>query len=186
MIETIRLRLWEIYDAALTNQGSGTNVERRLTYRRNVIWNCEYSFEYWNRGPESITEDILFEQNICVDAGYGWGHVQRPDKNGRHLMIYQNTAKTDRFIIRNNIFYNAKDSVLRIDSDMRNALTMENNVYWQPADKDFMFWLTRTRYKTEQFAEYQSDLGLDCSSTFAQPDLNQYPALPEEIRSRER
>ena len=179
-------RLWEIYDAALTNQGSGTNIERRLIYRRNVIWNCEYSFEYWNRGPESITEDILFEHNICVDAGYGWGHVQRPDKNGRHLMIYQNTAKTDRFVIRNNIFYNAKDSVLRIDSDMRNALEMENNIYWQPAGKDFMFWLTRTRYKAEQFAEYQNDLGLDRTSRFALPDLNQYPALPEEIRSRER
>ena len=178
-------RLWEIYDAALTNQGSGTNVQRRLTYRRNLIWNCEYSFEYWNRGPESITEDILFENNICVDAGYGWGYAQRPDKNGRHLMIYQNTAKTDRFIIRNNIFYNAKDGVLRIDSDMRNTLTMENNTYWQPVEKDFMFWLTRTRYKTEQFAEYQNDLGLDRSSTFGLPDLSQFPALPDEIRSRE-
>ena len=97
-------RFWEIYDAALTNQGTGTNAQRRLTYRRNVIWNSEYSFEYWNRGPESMTEDILFEHNLCVDAGYGWGHAQRPDKNGRHLMFYGNPAKTARFVVRNNVF----------------------------------------------------------------------------------
>ena len=46
-------RLWEIYDAALTNQGSGTNVQENITYRRNVIWNSEYSFEYWNRDQAS-------------------------------------------------------------------------------------------------------------------------------------
>jgi len=44
-------RLWEIYDAALTNQGNGTNQQVNITYRDNVIWNSEYSFEYWNRDP---------------------------------------------------------------------------------------------------------------------------------------
>ena len=85
-------RLWEIYDAALTNQGDGTNVQENITYRRNVIWNSEYSFEYWNRGPASRTRNIVFEHNTCVDAGYGWGHRQRPDPNGRHLMFYDNSA----------------------------------------------------------------------------------------------
>ncbi len=35
-------RLWEIYDAALTNQGSATNTQANITYRNNIIWNCEY------------------------------------------------------------------------------------------------------------------------------------------------
>ncbi|MCX7825711.1 MAG: right-handed parallel beta-helix repeat-containing protein, partial [Verrucomicrobiae bacterium] len=87
-------RLWEIYDAALTNQGSGTNQQINITYRDNVIWNSEYSFEYWNRGPDSVTRNIRFERNTCVNAGFGWGHAQRPDRNGRHLMFYHNPAQT--------------------------------------------------------------------------------------------
>jgi len=181
-------RFWEIYDAAVTNQASGKCVQRRLTYRRNLIWNCEFSFEYFSASPESVTEDILFEYNICVDAGYGWGHVQRPDKNGRHLWFAANSAKTARYVVRNNIFCNATHSIVRIDMDWRDGLTMENNLYWQPADKDFMFWLNRgqTRYRAEQFAEYQNELGLDRSSTFAKPDLSRYQRLPEEVRQRER
>ena len=70
-------RIWEIYDAALTNQGSQNNSQINITYRDNVIWNSEYSFEYWNRGPESTTRNIRFEHNTCVNAGLGWGHAQR-------------------------------------------------------------------------------------------------------------
>ena len=45
-----RCRLWEIYDAALTNQNMGAVCQQyNIVYRYNVIWNCEYSFEYWNR-----------------------------------------------------------------------------------------------------------------------------------------
>ncbi len=105
-------RLWEIYDAALTNQGDGTNVQENIVYRRNVIWNCEYSFEYWNRDATSRTNNIRFEHNTCVDAGFGWGHGQRPDRNGRHLMFYDNTAATSGVVVRYNIFSNATDSLL--------------------------------------------------------------------------
>ncbi|NMA46589.1 MAG: hypothetical protein GX945_08510, partial [Lentisphaerae bacterium] len=77
-------RLWEIYDAALTNQGR-YDTEVNITYRNNVIWNAEFSFEYWNR---KLTENITFVNNTCVDAGHGWAHAQRPDPNGAHLMFY--------------------------------------------------------------------------------------------------
>ncbi len=175
-------RLWEIYDAALTNQGSGVNVEKNITYRMNRIWNCEYSFEYWNRGPESITDNIVFEDNVCLTAGYGWGHVQRPDKNGRHLMFYSNQAKTSGVVIRNNIFAMATESPVRIDVNFRDALKMEKNVYWQPADKMLAFWLMKTRYTTKQFAEYQQETGLDGTSKIEKPDVELFPEFPLPIR----
>ena len=170
-------RLWEIYDAALTNQGTGVNVERNIVYRGNTIWNCEYSFEYWNRGPESLTEDIVFENNVCVDAGFGWGHAQRPDPNGRHVMIYNNEAKTKNMVIRNNIFYRATESLVRIDSDFRDGLSMEGNVYWQPDGEMVFFWLTKNRYYTDDFHRYREEVGLDKTSAFQKPELKQYPAL---------
>ena len=60
-----RNRLWEVYDAALTNQGRNDD-ETDVTWRDNVIWNSEYSFEYWNA---KLTRNIRFEHNTCVDAG---------------------------------------------------------------------------------------------------------------------
>ena len=79
-----KCRLWEIYDAALTNQNNAPNVKQyNITYRQNLIWNCEYSFEYWNRPENSLTYNIYFENNTCVNAGHGWGHQQRPDPSGR-------------------------------------------------------------------------------------------------------
>ncbi|MDO5582334.1 MAG: right-handed parallel beta-helix repeat-containing protein, partial [Planctomycetia bacterium] len=53
-------RIWEIYDAALTNQGRN-DTEVNIIYRKNLIWNAEYSYEYWNA---KTTENILFEDNI--------------------------------------------------------------------------------------------------------------------------
>lgn len=127
-------RLWEIYDAALTNQGGGTNVQENITYRGNQIWNCEYSFEFWNRDRASRTRHIRFEHNTCVNAGYGWGHAQRPDPNGRHLMFFDNTAATDDVVIRSNIFSQATDSLLRLHGrDWTAALTMDFNVWYQPS-----------------------------------------------------
>ena len=161
-------RLWEIYDAALTNQGSGTNVQERIVYRHNVIWNCEYSFEYWNRTEASHTRHILFEHNTCVDAGHGWGHTQRPDPNGRHLMFYNNSAATTDFVVRNNIFANATDSCLRLHGrDWTAALTMDHNCWHQPKGA-LMLW-GNTPFLPTQFADYQKKTGLDAHSIVAEP-----------------
>ena len=97
--------LWEIYDAALTNQSSGPKTpQHNITYRNNVIWNSEYSFEYWNRPEDSETHDIYFLHNTCVNAGYGWGHAQRPDPSGCHLRFYSSPARARNIVVCDNIF----------------------------------------------------------------------------------
>jgi hypothetical protein len=161
-------RLWEIYDAALTNQGDGTNVESNIVYRRNVIWNCEYSFEYWNRGPASRTENILFEHNTCVDAGFGWGHCQRPDPNGRHLMFYDNTAQTTNVVVRYNIFSRATDSLLRLHGrDWTAALLMDYNCWFQPTGA-VALW-DRETVDADMFASFMHARGLDAHSILGAP-----------------
>lgn len=160
-------RIWEIYDAALTNQGSRVNVQSDITYRNNVIWNSEYSFEYWNGPRESKTHNIKFEHNTCVNAGFGWGHAQRPDPNGRHLMFYSNPSKTDAFFVQNNIFYNAKESVLRIDNDWTAALTMDNNNWFQSRGDLIRF--LKTSYGSDQFAQYQKQTKQDKRSLVVDP-----------------
>lgn len=160
-------RLWEIYDAALTNQGDGANQQINITYRDNVIWNSEYSFEYWNRGPASVTRNIRFEHNTCVNAGFGWGHAQRPDRNGRHLMFYANPAQTSEFYVRDNIFCNATESCMRLCNDWIAGLTMDRNCWFQRGDVPML--LLKTPFAPAQFADFQRQTKLDAHSIVADP-----------------
>lgn len=164
-------RIWEIYDAALTNQGRGSEKdpsnEIGVVYRENEIWNSEYSFEYWNSGGE--TRDVLFEKNVCRDAGFGWAHGQRPDPNGAHLMFYRNSAKTSNFVIRENVFADSTEVCLRMDNDWRDSLTLEKNVYSQTPGKNVVRFNINQYFDANSFEKYQKELGMDegsvCSET---------------------
>lgn len=161
-------RIWEVYDAALTNQGSHANEEVNITYRDNVIWNSEYSFEYWNGGPESVTRDIRFEHNTCVNAGGGWGHAQRPDRNGRHLMFYWNKAKTSGVSISDNLFCQATESLMRMENDWTSGLAMDRNCWWQREGAPLVMYL-RKPVSSAQFAEFRQQTGLDAHALVADP-----------------
>jgi hypothetical protein len=160
-------RIWEIYDAALTNQGSRENSQINITYRDNVIWNSEYSFEFWNRGPESQTRNIRFEHNTCYGAGLGWGHAQRPDPNGHHLMFYVNTAQTSGIVVHDNIFAVATDSCLRMDNDWSKNLVSDGNCWFQP--EGTLISMMRRSFPATRFAEYQKWSGLDAHSVVGDP-----------------
>jgi len=163
-------RIWEIYDAALTNQGDGTNTQENITYRRNVIWNSEYSFEYWNRGSSSLTRNVVFEHNTCVDAGYGWGHGQRPDPNGRHLMFYDNTAMTTNVFVRNNIFSGATDSLLRLHGrDWTGNLVMDYNCWFQSRGP-IVLWLQQN-VDGNDFGTFMHAKKLDLHSILEDPQF---------------
>jgi hypothetical protein len=154
-----RCRLWEIYDAALTNQNGGAVVEEaNLTYRYNIIWNAEYSFEYWNRPEESVTRNVRFENNTCLNAGHGWGHAQRPDPSGRHLCFYDSPARASDIYIRNNIFYEAASHAFYApgwSKEALDALQVDHNLWFQAAGTMIAF---KTRgYTMQQFPEYQRD-----------------------------
>lgn len=161
-------RIWEVYDAALTNQGNGPDSRQiNITYRHNFIRNCEYSFEYWNRPAEAVTENIRFFNNTCVDAGRCWAHAQRPDKNGSHLMFYSNTAATQGIEIKYNVFAGVTDWGSRYSSG------------WKVLpDIDYNLWFSTTGVMANWFQEmldgydeYRQTTGLDAHSVFADPQF---------------
>ncbi len=157
-------RLWEIYDAAITNQGAGLSRQYNITYRNNEIWNSEYSFEYWNRGTESFTKNILFENNNCRNAGYGWGHSQRPNPNGRHLMFFDNDAQTTDFCVRNNSFKNAVEGLIWIENDWLSGLDLNHNRYEQFENGIFIRWI-RKSYSKSQWDTIRAKLGIEKDGT---------------------
>lgn len=126
-------RVWECWDAAMTNQSNIDGVvQKNITYRGNEIWNSEYSYEYWQQGDGARTENILFENNVCRNAGYGWGHKQRWNPNAAHLMFYDTTAETSGFVIRGNRFLRSKNVGMRLFNAWYGSITMEDNEWRIP------------------------------------------------------
>ncbi len=168
-----RCRLWEVYDAALTNQSGGPlTPQYNITYRYNVIWNSEYSFEYWNRPEASETHHILFEHNTCFNAGSGWGHAQRPDPSGRHLCFYTSPARAHDMIIRDNIFCGALENAFYAPTWPRaaiDALAMDHNSWFQPSGD--MIFIDQHRYPMAAFADYQKEYAKEPHSLTAEPGV---------------
>lgn len=168
-------KIWEIYDAGLSNQNHTNAVQQfNIRYHNNIIYNCALaSFEYWNMPSTSTTSYIYFENNTCINAGYGWG-IQRPDRVGAHILLAYNEAITDSIFIRNNIFYKA-NACLAMPStwnttDGYQKLKLSNNCYFQPLPTDtLVFLFYSTAYNTSSFATYQSITGQDNSSFISDP-----------------
>jgi hypothetical protein len=124
---------------------------------------------------EQSNQSHVFEHNTCVNAGFGWGHAQCPDPNGRHLMFWANTARTSEFSVRENIFCNATDGCLRIDNDWTDGLSLDRN-YWSQTAGVLMQFL-RTQFVAPQFTEYQKQARLDTHSIVADPKFVNSTAL---------
>ena len=187
-----RNRIWQIYDAALTNQTKDSpRTETDVVWRDNVVWQAEYSFEYWNHDPRSFTGNILVEHNTFVDAGYCWSHDQRPNPNGAHLMMYDNAAPTTNFVVRNNLFVRTTDRSTRFFNDWRvrnpaakDGLEMSRNLYWMPENLICEYHVNgRERAQklpirlepgkwgagAAEFKRYQDEFKLDADSVYGEP-----------------
>ena len=159
-------RIWEVYDAALTNQGRGPSSKQvNITYRNNLILNSEYSFEYWNNPETALTKNIRFVNNTCINAGTVWSHAQRPNPNGSHLMLYTNTAETSGIEIKYNIFCNHTEWGTRYSAGWKVLPDQDHNLWY--SDQGVMaYWF---RDKIGSFADFQKKTGLDQHSVFAKP-----------------
>lgn len=164
-------KIWEIYDAAISTQGTGVAQVRNHIYRNNVIWNSEYGFEFWHRPAETIVENIKFEHNTIVDSGMGWGHYQRPDgPNGRALMLYYFPAAKAGIDIKNNLMVNATESLIRswAKSDMDN-ININYNYYSNSmgllaqVDRES----SQSSYTMNQSSEWKAQQSKDTNSIFS-------------------
>jgi len=159
-------RIWEVYDAALTNQGRGPSSKQvNITYRDNVIWNSEYSFEYWNNPETALTENVRFVNNTCVNAGGGWAHAQRPDQNGSHLMFYTNTAATSGIEVKYNVFAGFTEWGSRYSAGWKTLPEVDHNL-WFSREGVMVYWF---RDRIAGFDDYRKTTGLDAHSRFADP-----------------
>ncbi|MFP7754066.1 hypothetical protein ACLG6S_05310 [Thermodesulfobacteriota bacterium B35] len=184
-------KIWEIYDAAITNQSTDTCIQYAIIYRNNTIWNCEYSYEYWNRSADSNTSNIIFENNTCVNAGFGWSYDQRPDKRACHLYFGLTPAQTSKFIIRNNIFYQARDFAIfdNIGNRANDQISFDGNCWYQKSspliyiksingDKTLTMQQFHSRFDETGFTVKNSKLAKPNFVDYNNNDFRQQPDSP--------
>lgn len=129
----------QIYDAALTFQGSGKEEAyfENILFCRNLIEYCSMNFEYWagnGSGTDCRIQNILFSENILRCGGYGWGGIQRPDSGNQALLLGWNRHYENfkNFVISNNIFDCADGNLIFAESpSQQHGLAVFGNSYYQ-------------------------------------------------------
>jgi hypothetical protein len=162
----------QIYDAAMSPQGGsapqGFEVYN-LYFRNNIVRNCEYSFEFWAQSEKATVTDVYFVNNTCLNAGGGWGHEQRPDPNGTHVMLFNNDAITSSFYIMNNIFYNSTEWGVRwTRSGNIGDVILDNNCWFETSGNIARIENNYYDYGL-QWEEYKATSGQDVLSIAEDP-----------------
>jgi len=183
-------RIWQIWDAALTDQASSTydrNVYN-ITYRYNQVWNAEYCYEFFQSDESAVCEDIIFDHNTCYNIGWTWGADQRVDPSGGSCFrcgTQRNIAVNVRFT--NNICYKNADYFIRFNDpwdgwDNDDNLTSDYNLYYK-SSSPYALWGPLAWKTYTSFATFQSETGKEAHSETGNPqfhDVNSLDFRPEE------
>lgn len=132
--------IYQIYDAAITFQGCGDAgpIFENIKFDNNLIEYCSMNIEYWagNAGDKIAPhiDNISYSGNIIRFCGYGFGGIERLDKEDQALLLGWNRKYTDvnNFVIQDNILdcsngyyiylYGPKD---------QSGIRLSNNSYYQ-------------------------------------------------------
>ena len=132
--------IYQIFDAAVTFQGSVTNVYTELYFQTNLIEYCSMNFEFWGSSDDTTMDGIYFEENILRFGGYGFGGTQRPGYSYQGYILAGHHSYADEqigtFSISNNIFDIANCNYVQA-TGMMDQLSFTGNTYYQNADSYF-------------------------------------------------
>ncbi len=147
---------YEIYDAAMTHQGSSSgNIEiKNVRYTNNVVEKAVYAVEVFygeskNESDKRSFTDTYVENNI-LRMGGGFGHIARPDTGVTALIrnggIFSNVTN---YIVRNNIFDRSLTKIIQAANDGGSKIQFFDNLYVQKKDEIFCLRLGKT-YLTDE------------------------------------
>ena len=164
-----RCRFWQIYDTAMTNQGNEKCRVNHIVWRENTVYLCEQAYEIWFSSPEAEIAGLVYENNRSFDCGFGWGHEQRPFKNGTHLLAYRLEPKKIDIHYRNNQFCHSANELIWFFNARLNEIDCTRNVYWQDGpepEKQPLFTWSGIKAPGVAFDAYKAKTRNDADSRF--------------------
>ena len=91
-------------------------------------------------------------------------------------MMYGNGAPTENFVIRDNVFCNATESLVRVDFTPDNpdwpdrTLILDGNRYFNDGGRLFFRWKNDGNYSGAQFDEFREKTGKEERGVAAPPE----------------
>ena len=165
----------EIYDSAITHQGSSRCApSRRLTFRNNVFY--KYGMAAYEV-RDLLPIDSHFDNNLCVQAGGGFAMQGEepprqseiwPQPMGHHIFLWRIPKATEQGLltVRGNIFCEAPYGAAIysiISAEAEAQMVVEDNLYCKSTGGLFWRWGGKD-YTVEEFARYQEESGKDIRS----------------------
>ena len=103
--------VYQVFDAAMTFQGCNEeySIFTNIHFDNNLIEYCSMNIEYWARSKEGFPPphiaNITYKGNIIRFAGYGWGGIQRDDKEDQAALLgwFYKYEDLSNFVISDNI-----------------------------------------------------------------------------------
>lgn len=129
--------IYQIYDSAITYQGSGKYKVENVKFSNNLLEYCGFgSIEYWlnNKNSNSMA-NVLFDSNIMRFSGFGFGGHRSHLGSHIHSNGGDNANLATDFRITNNIFDIAFNKLLVITSTADTLPVLSGNTYAQYKDR---------------------------------------------------
>lgn len=145
----------QVYDSGLTMQGKGEDTYfENIVFEKNILESNEQSFEFWIKGWRSGFKNCKFINNTCSNAGFGWSHAVRPEKNvGVHILNYELETDSVDIEINGNKFINAFTGLIYSKNLDRKTpiFKAKNNKVW--LSNQTPIWVSRSGITVEKYGE---------------------------------
>lgn len=159
---------YQIYDAGVSNQDQTVGYHNYIYFTNNIISNSRYCYEFINKDVSSTTNMIVFDHNTCYMSGNSFG----AQYYGYHVRTGQQRGTIANLKITNNVFYNSKTNAILIDDVFNTgALTLNNNLYYEPSSSDTLIEWQSTMYTYADFPNYQNTINKDINSKTSDPQF---------------
>lgn len=162
-------QIYDVYDVAYTMQGGSEAVWEDNVYRNNVDWNCNQSFEVWAEGTQSHKGffNCIYEDNISINAGFGWGFDVRPDQQSDvSILIAQMQTPNIDIKLKGNIFYNPRGAVYfgeKGNQIIPNGIKSDYNYIFLREDQRIHKF---QNFTVEQHEDFKQSTGKEINSHF--------------------
>lgn len=138
--------IYQIYDAAISFQGTTDNDYTDLYFMYNLIEYCSMNYEFWGTDEDTsdtssdldaTMRDVYFNYNVLRFGGYGFGGLQRKGKLDQGYILTWNYTYNENQIDNVTVQYNTFDIAncnYIYSTGMSNLIDINANTYYQNAN----------------------------------------------------
>ena len=158
----------QVYDAAYTIQSTGSDAcFENIVFKNNVAENNEQSFEFWTSNRRGGFKNCWFISNHCLNAGFGWSHSVRPDKDvGVHILNYYSAFSNNDITISQNIFKRAKTGYIYLDADTTKVIMFKSDRNRIFLDENVPIRTNDASYPISKSEKFIKSFGIELGSVF--------------------